>query len=319
MTNVMLAMSNGPDLTVKTWLGESVQSAVDNVTDTTGDGKLVVLVIAHQDGSLGGTANQKVVVAKAYSLPFALFGCSVTLTGGGTGPAVWIKDSATSPGWGLINGRDTTIFTMDVHGGNSAVGVQADGTKRYIRNTYGTNNGIGILVNGSWNTVHNGKGEGNTGDGVQVNGSYNLLTDTNSFSNGGNGFTVVGSSNQLLKLDSGDRGKGNGGDGFNVVGASNQLSENDAIANGGDGFDVSGALTSATANKLKKDVSNTGASVSDKENAGVEYRLLNYIKNDGGGNKADNIVIPKTSAPAKGALFPATNVTKNFTSEYTIE
>ena len=152
-----------------------------------------------------------------------------------------------------------------------------------------------------------------------MNGSYNLLTDTNSMSNGGNGFAVFGDYNQLLKLDSGDRGKGNSGDGFNVVGASNQLSENDAVANKGDGFDVSGAATSATANKLKKDVSNTGASGSDKENAGPEFRLLGFVKNDGGGNKADSIVIPKTSAPTKGALFPATNLTKNFAAEYTIE
>ena len=319
MTNVMLGMSNGPDLTVQTWLAGdpgSVQWAVDNVTDTTLDGKLVVLVVAHQDGSLGGTANQKVDVWKTYDKPFALFGCSVTLTGGGTGPALWIKDTATSPGWGLINGRDTTIFTMDVHGGNSAVGVQADGTKRYIRNTYGTNDGIGILVNGSWNTVHNGKGEGNTGDGVQVNGHYNLLTDTNAFSNGGNGFTVVGNCNKLLKLDSGDRNKGNGGDGFNVAGYANGLEENDAVANGATAsMSAAAAMTgnpynAALANKLKKNGSNTGASGSDKENLGAEYRLLNGIKNDGGGNKVDGVTLPSAAKFPTG--FPATNATKNF-------
>ena len=268
MTGVMLGMSNGPDLTVNTWLAGdpgSVQWAVDNVTDTTGDGKLVVLVIAHQDGSLGGTANQKVVVSATYLKPFALFGCSVTLTGGGTGPAVWIKDSATSPGWGLINGRDTTIFTMDVHGGNSAVGVEADGTKRYIRNTYGrSNNGPGIVVRGDNNTVHNGnagdKGAGNTGNGVEVYGSGNLLTDTTAFANTGNGFYIEGSNNQLLKLNAGDKGKGNSQSGVVVKGSGNQLTENVSAYNTATGFTISGTDPADNNNKLKKNQasSNTG-------------------------------------------------------------
>ena len=155
-------------------------------------------VSAHADGSLGGSANQKVAVSQAYDMPFALIGCSVTLTGGGTDPAVWIQASASSPQI-TINGRATTIFLMDLHGANSAVGVQADGTKRYLRNENAVGNAIGIKVTGNDNTVHNGAANDNTGAGVLVSGNSNLLTDTNSMGNGGNGFTIAGHSNQLTQ------------------------------------------------------------------------------------------------------------------------
>jgi hypothetical protein len=127
--------------------------------------------------------------------------------------------------------------------------------------------------------------------------------------NGGNGFTVRGERNQLLKLDSGDRGKGNGGDGFYVRGLRNVLSEGDAVANRGDGFDVAGAAVTADANRLTKNVSNKGSSGSDQENAGAEFRVLGQIFS-GGGNKVDNTAIP--SAAKFPAGFPANNATKNF-------
>ena len=46
--------------------------------------------------------------------------------------------------------------------------------------------------------------------------------------------------------------------------------------------------------------------------SGAEYRLVNYVTNFGGNNRADNIIVPKTTAPAKCATFPATNITANF-------
>jgi len=36
--------------------------------------------------------------------------------------------------------------------------------------------------------------------------------------------------------------------------------------------------------------------------------MMNYVKNNGGGNKADNIVVPQAS-PAKCTPFPATSAT----------
>ena len=187
--------NTGPDITVKTWLGESVQAAVDGATDVNGDHYIIIMVIAHADGSLGGSANQKVVVSKDYTsvlatnLPFGLFGCSVTLTGGGSDPAVWVKDTAKGKLIN-INGHPTTILVADLHGANSAVGVEADGTNHYLRNEGASNNGTGIKVLGSNNTVHNGAANGNVGDGVYVFGSNNYLTDTNSMGNSGNGFSV---------------------------------------------------------------------------------------------------------------------------------
>ena len=364
-----------PDVTIQTeTTTPSIQDAVDNATDTNGDGYIIVLLIAHADGSLGGTIPQNVVVSKDYGAkPFGLFGCSVTLTGGGSGAALSITKDARSgpaaPNEYLVNGRKTTIFTMDVHGGNSKIGVQADGQYRYIRNTYGTNNATGILVTGNNNTVHNGKGEANSGNGVCVIGDNNLVTDTDSFSNKGDGFNIKGSGNQLLKLNPGDKGKGNTGDGvevngntntlseikayanggwgilvngnsnslsknvagdkgkgngkgIKVAGVGNRLTENKASANTGNGFEISGGTNNNAnnANWLKSNVSNSGNSgVVDTENGGAEYSLLGYVKNDGGGNKADNIVVPKTTAPTKCTAFPATNAVVNFAAVSTCE
>jgi hypothetical protein len=356
---------NEPDVTIVTeTTTPSIQDAVDNVTDTSGDGYLIVLVIAHADGSLGGTIPQKVAVTKNYDAvgsptenkPFGLFGCSVTLTGGGADPSLWIKTTANSNNATnnfAVNGKPTTIFTMDVHGSNSsAAGVQADGTKRYIRNTYGTGSAIGIKVYGDSNVVHNGKGEGNSGPGVKVNGNSNYLTDTDSFSNTGDGFNVTGNSNQLLKLNPGDKNKGNGGDGVEVNGNSNTLQEIKSYANSGWGILVNGnsnslkknvagdsgkvnglggIKVSGTGNQLEENTAkyNTGPGFAAtggtsgapnnfvKKNQGtnqtVEYALNNYVRNQSGENKADGVIVPKTSAPTKCVgTFPAQGATTNF-------
>jgi parallel beta-helix repeat protein len=286
----------GPDITVKTWLGESVQAAVDNATDLNGDHYVIIFVIAHADGSLGGTAVQKVVISKDYTAtaasnyPFGLIGCSVTMTGGGSDPAVWIKDTAKGK-LTTINGHSTNILVADLHGGNSAVGVEADGTLRYLRNEGASNNGTGIKVLGNNNTVHNGAANGNTGDGVSVTGSFNYLTDTNSMGNSGNGFNVVGSSNQLLKLDAGEKTTPNSLDGVHVVGNSNKLSEIDAYANSGDGIDVAG-----NSNTLSKNV----AGDKNKGNTGSGIRVQgssnSLTENKANANTGDGFTIGGTPA-----------------------
>ena len=70
---------------------------------------------------------------------------------------------------------------------------------------------------------------------------------------------------------------------------------------------------SATANLLTNNVSNTGGQGSvDFEDGQAEFRLTNFSKNNGGGNKANNTAIPKTTAPTMCSEFPGTYVTSNF-------
>ena len=115
---------------------------------------------------------------------------------------------------------------------------------------------------------------------------------------------------QVLNAIAGDKDKGNQGDGIRVGGVGNLLQDNRANANGGSGLTRCG--TSVGPNRLKNNQSNPAAS--GTENGGGEYVLLNYVKNDGGGNRADGIVVPKTPAPVKCPAFPAANATVNFPS-----
>ena len=286
--------NGGPDITVRAFapFNESVQDAVNNVTDVNKDGYLIIMVIAHADGSLGGTSNQKVVVSKDYfndanpaigNKPFGLFGCSVTLTGGGADPAIWVKDTAQGKET-TINGHKSTILVADLHGGNSAVGNEADGTERYFRNLEPTGNGVGIKVEGSSNTVHNGVVQHSTGVGFQIDGSSNFVTDTRIYTSGSNGVQVAGDSNQLLKMLIGDIGKGNGADGLNLTGSSNLLQENVSRSNTNDGF----RIVSGTNNTLTK---NTSGGTASQDNGDCEYEVVAGNIN-GAGNKANNVTIP---------------------------
>src|SRR4026209_762673 len=146
---------------------------------------------------------------------------------------------------------------------------------------------------------------------MSVLGNGNLLDTPNVTKSASHGIEVTGDRNQVLKALAGDKDKGNQGDGIRVCGAGNLLQDNRANASGGNGFDVSGG-PSAAPNRLKNNQSNTAGSVT--ENGGGEYVLLNYVKNDGGGNKADGIVVPKTSAPVKSPAVPATKAPPTFPS-----
>jgi hypothetical protein len=110
----------------------------------------------------------------------------------------------------------------------------------------------------------------------------------------------------------GDKGKGNGADGIRIAGTGNSVTEGKSSANKGNGYELGGG-TGGSPNVLSKDVSNTGNSGdASLENTGAEFKFLNSVRDSGGGNKADNIVVPKTSSPAKCATFPNTNVTGTF-------
>src|SRR5262249_3149188 len=231
-----------------------------NATDTNGDNYILIGVIGTPDGKLGGNPNQSVVVRgkfngsgyDAYAKPFGLFGCSVTMTGGGNGPAVSIAANGTGPADPPIGNRN--IFVMDLHGGSSAVGVQVDSTggfTRWIDNEQGDNNAVGIKIIGNGNMVHNGEAVGNSGDGVQVYGNTNTLDTTDAYSNGfgtnpvGNGFKIVGNNNILQMRKAGDTNKGNAGAGVYVNGTGNQLTQITAIYNGVAGFQITGGTTAA--------------------------------------------------------------------------
>jgi hypothetical protein len=316
--NLVYPNNKGPDITVRTWLNESIQSAVDNATDLNNDGYIIVVVIANSSGALGGSANQSVVVSHNYGSdkPFGLFGCSVTLTGGGAGPAISVSPTATAKLWSTgLGGRSTNIFVMDLHGSNSAIGAQIDssnGFTRYLDNscngTCGKGaNGVGIKVIGNNNTVHNGEGTGNTGDGVQVYGNGNLLDTTDAIGNGGNGFTIVGNNNLLQMRKAGDTKKGNGGAGVYVNGTGNQLTQITAIYNTGPGFWVTGGTSGTGANAFVK---NNSAQYQT-----TDYKLNGYVKNTSGGNKAEGVVVPKTTSPTKCVgTFPAQGATTNFSN-----
>jgi hypothetical protein len=205
---------------------------------------------------------------------------------------------------------------------NTGDGVYVSGSSNILTDTdsFG-NGGNGFSVVGSSNQLlkldAGDKGKGNKLDGIHVVGDSNLISEpgafangfTNGVANGGDGIDVAGKSNTILKAVAGDSGKGNGGDGVHVAGQKNLIRESKASSNTGDGYDVSGATTSADANLIRADSSNTGSSGSSSlENKGAEYRLLNYVKNDSGGNKADSVGIPvSTKCPS----FPNTGNTSS--------
>jgi hypothetical protein len=208
--------------------------------------------------------------------------------------------------------------------GNSGVGVKVEGSSNLIDTSDAmANGGHGFEVAGNGNQLlrldagDRGRGNGvagvNASDGMNVSGDGNVISESIVLANTGNGISVAGNNNQLLKNVAGDVGKGNAGDGIRLVGWGNLADGNKARSNTGNGFNVSGG-TSGSPNKLRNNQSNTGASGSPSENQQAEYVWLGWVKNQGGGNKADNITVPKTSNPPKCPAFPATNATTNFSS-----
>ncbi len=262
----------------------------------------------------------------------------------------------------LIVGPDSVGGTIgwNVAGnGHELKGLRAEGASQYGIRVLGNNNSVsynsvdtspvGIRVEGDYTDLRGGTVERNTGDGVQLGSTANNNTfrTANVQSNGGNGILVEGPTNTIRdngRIDlntlngilvasagntilnnsaASDNNKGNGQDGFKVTGPNNSIENNRASDNGGDGFDVGGGSSSALANKLKNNQSNLTGVGGTKENTGAEYRLLNWVKNNAGGNKADGIVVPKTTSPTKcnsaATQFPATNATSNFTTAQACE
>jgi hypothetical protein len=352
--NSLFPGNTGMDHVIRTDLGESIQAILDVADDFNGDGVILIGILTNASGVAGGSARENIVINRAYSNPFGLFACSVTLRADNPAlPTAEITSLATPPG----------IVVFDLHPADSSVaGWKVGGSGRYIRNARPTKNAIGFLIEGSNNTIQGAVAERNTGvgikvtddgnkldtvdamasgshgievigasnqllkcdagerakanqgDGVRVTGDGNLIRECKAFANAANGISVTGSANQLIKNTAGDVSKGNGGDGIHVAGAGNLLDSNRASANTGDGLEVRGGSALAP-NRLKANQSNMGSPGSSKENTGIEYRLADRVQNFGGGNKADNITVPKTSSPQKCPAFPATGATVNFAVE----
>jgi hypothetical protein len=227
--------NKGPDIIVRPDHGDSIQNAIDTVTDVNNDKYLIIGVVDHDNGLLGGNVFERIAISLVYSLPFALIACSVTLHDPNPGdnlPTAHITSGAGSP---------QNIFVMDLHAADSQVaGWLVEGNGRYMRNIEVTDNAVGISFIGDSNTMHNGAAEDNTGVGILIQGNGNTVDSSDSMGNGGNGVQVTGNTNFIYKVDIGDRGKGNLGDGLNVAGNNNKLQENDVFANGGNGIVVQG-------------------------------------------------------------------------------
>jgi hypothetical protein len=200
----------------------------------------------------------------------------------------------------LVLGNNNSVSWNSVR--DSAVGIRVEGDVTDLRGgTVELNTGDGVQLGATANTnvLRGATVQNNGGNGVLVQGAGNTVRDNGRVNaNGLNGILVSGTGNIVRS----NRSDGNTQDGFNVTGNSNTLQDNKANKNVGDGFEVAG-----TGNKLKGNASNQGNPGGSSENGGAEYNLLSSAVNQGG-NKADNIGIPKTSAPAKCPTFPAAGV-----------
>jgi len=222
--------------------------------------------------------------------------------------------------------------------GASLFGIEVDGDSNRVSFNSVSGNGAGVDVEGSGNNVRGGTIEQNSGDGIAFGAAAtgNVLQGATIQNNAGNGIAVAGDGNTIrdnARVDQNGKngilvsgsgnlikgntagssaGKGNQQDGFHVTGPGNTFDSNRSSANLGDGFDIAGG-TAAQPNILKGNQSNQNNSGSTKENVGPEYRLLGTIKSLGG-NKADNVSIPKST---KCRSFPGKNKTTDFTTEYT--
>jgi Right handed beta helix region len=244
----------GPDVVVRVDLAQSIQGAIDSVTDTNADGYLIIGVVNNATIELGGHVQQSVVIDAVYPLPFALIACSVTLhdpTPSDSQPAAHIASTADAPA-PPPPGSIGNIFVMGLHAADSDVaGWLVEGNGRLLRNIAAMDNATGLWFVGNGNTMHNGSAAQNSGVGIRVEGQGNTVTDVDAAANGSHGIDVSGDDNQVLRNAVGDRGQGNSGDGIHVSGSGNVVRENDAFANLGDGIEVGGG-TSARPNVIQR-------------------------------------------------------------------
>jgi hypothetical protein len=200
-------------------------------------------------------------------------------------------------GWQVAGGGRHKLCSVRASGA-SQYGIFVTSGKNSVNWNSLSGNAVGLRVTGAGNDLGGGTIALNTGDGAQIAGSSNSFQGAMVQSNGGHGFQASGTGNTIQSNTS----QGNGRDGFNVTGATNLLQSNTANKNSGDGF-----VIAATGNKVQNNQSNTSGPGGTNENKGYEYRLIVGASNVGG-NRADGIAIPKTTAPTKCPTFPAAGV-----------
>ena len=344
----------GPDVIVRTDLNQSLQQAVDAVTDTNGDGYLLVAVVGNGARRTGGNSSQAVVVSRSYEKPFGLFGCSVTLKDAApldALPPIWVRSSAASP---------TNIFLMSLHGfGSPDAGILVEGNGRVLREVDGNYNRIGVRVVGDGNTLQNLKVANNSGDGISIQGSANVLMAVEAHVNGGDGIDVAGNANELLMVHAGDKKRGNAGDGIHLVGDGNLISESRDLREhrrrdrrgrrgqpghkGGGGRERQGQRPGRDPRRRARERSRSEQGKQQRrqrlrparrhrrepERASGQPEQHGRLRQgaprerrrrvppprlvrSAGGNRADNVVVPKTTNPPKCSAFPAVGTTTGF-------
>jgi parallel beta-helix repeat protein len=199
------------------------------------------------------------------------------------------------------------INSVDVVGGAEGVRVGTAIFPTTLKAIRAKNNfavapftGEGFVVTGNNNIINGCSAESND-SGFRVTGNNNTLTNANrALNNIFDGFRIVGNGN----LVRGSLATSNGRDGFHVTGAGNTLQDNRANKNIDDGFEISGF--GAVGNRLRSNASNQGNDGGANENFGWEYELppAPGVVIDLGGNKADNIGVPR---PTKCPFFPVGN------------
>jgi len=195
-----------------------------------------------------------------------------------------------------VLGDSNRISWNDVSG--NGVGIRVDGDGADLRGgTVSKNTGDGVVftATAAGNSLQGATIQGNGGNGVTDGGTGDTIKSNKVGPNAGNGIAVSGTSNTIVS----NTCQSNALDGILVTGPTNLLDSNKTNSNTGNGIHVQ----SGSGNKLKNNASNTGNSGSSTENGLAEYQMDVAGVNQGG-NKADNIGIPKTSLPQKCPLFP---------------
>jgi hypothetical protein len=242
--------NGGPDVVVDLAQGESIQAALDFAIDVNGDGYIIVGVVGRSGGLPGGSATQNLSVNRAYTLPFGLVGCGVTLHDPRPSdqyPTAKVMASASAP----ADGRGSRIFItgISVEGSNIA-GWWVAGDGRSLRDVNASGNLIGVEISGNHNLLRGGALTENAGVAIQVEGDGNLVTGVGVFLNQGMGALVAGNSNIFQRSRIGDLDLGNGDLGLVVTGQGNRVEQNEVFANFGDGINVEGDGNTVRLNSL---------------------------------------------------------------------
>jgi hypothetical protein len=218
-----------------------------------------------------------------------------------TGPGVLVLGNLNSISWNEVAGN--------------AVGIQVEGGGNQLKGgtvQLNTGDGVWFTATAASNSLQGATVQLNGRNGVLLDGTLNLIKSNGRLNqNTLSGLAGAGSDNTIQSNAADD----NSGSGFSISGPGNYFQDNKASKNTLFGFDISGG-TSSKPNRLRSNASNNGSSGGSSENDGFEWQLLDYVKNESGGNKADGVGIPKTTVPTKCSQFPATNLTKNFAAAY---